>query len=99
MSGGQQDFVRRIPDSTRQFGRSVNLWQRLHIDPSLLLLLAIIAFYGLVVLYSASGQSEGAMRRQIIFLTLAVVAMVLTAQVDMKMVERWAPWLYVQRHY
>lgn len=90
-----QDFVRRLPDSRDHFARQQGLWQRIHIDPILLLLLLVLTCFGLVVLYSASGQSEAMVKRQFVFFSIAYIAMFVVAQLDMQMVRRWSPWLYV----
>ncbi len=91
----RQDFVRRIPDSALHFGRSDGLWARLHIDPLLLLILLLLSFYGLLVLFSGSGQSEATVKRQFVLNGLAFVAMLAVAQVDLKMLQRWAVWIYL----
>lgn len=89
-----QDFVRQLPDSRQQFERQRGIWQRLHIDPILLLILLTITCFGLVVLYSASGHSEAMVKRQFVFFSIAYSAMFIVAQLDMQMVRRWSPWLY-----
>ncbi|WP_018275792.1 rod shape-determining protein RodA [Teredinibacter turnerae] len=90
-----QDFVRQLPDSRHHFGRQQGLWQRLHVDPILLLILLALTCFGLVVLYSASGQSESMVKRQFVFFSIAYCVMFVVAQLDMQMVRRWSPWLYV----
>ncbi len=89
-----QDFVRRLPDSSLHFARVQSLWRRLHVDPILLLLLMVLTAYGLIILYSASGQSESIFKRQVVFFSIAYVAMFVTAQLDLRFVQRWAFWLY-----
>ncbi|WP_075184970.1 rod shape-determining protein RodA [Teredinibacter haidensis] len=95
MKGGSNDFVRQLPDSKQQFSRAKGMWQRVHLDPFLLLLLLLLTCYGLIVLYSASGQQEWMIRRQIAFFSVAYVAMFITAQLDMQMLRRWSPWFYI----
>jgi rod shape determining protein RodA len=68
---------------------------RLHIDVPLLLLLMALTAYGLFVLYSASGQSMGAVIRQGRYFLVAYVIMILGAQVSLQRYMRWAPWLYL----
>ncbi len=89
-----QDFLRRLPDSTQHFGRSEGWLSRLHIDPILLVLLLTITAYGLTVLYSASGESQRLVTRQLVFFSIAYCSMFAVAQVDMKVLRRWAPWFY-----
>jgi len=67
--------------SRRSFTLSTAFLRRLHIDEPLLLgLLAIICF-GLVVLYSASGQNLQIVRAQGLRFVLAIAAMVVVANV------------------
>ncbi len=89
-----QDFLRQLPDSKRHFGRVDGLWQRIHIDLILLLLLLTITAYGLIVLYSASGESKRLITRQLVFFSVAYCAMFVVAQVQLSVLRRWAPWFY-----
>lgn len=89
-----QDFVRRIPDSAHHFGRPTGLWQRIHVDPLLLLILLVLCAFGMMVLYSGGGQSEHIVKRQFIVFTIAFSVMFVVAQIDMQMLRRWAPWMY-----
>jgi rod shape determining protein RodA len=68
---------------------------RFHIDLPLLILLLILTGFGLVVLYSASGQEMGAVIRQGRYFLVAYVIMIVAAQIDLQRYQRWAPWLYV----
>lgn len=95
MSYLNQDFVRRIPDSAHHFGRPTGIWQRLHIDPVLLLILLSLSFFGLMVLYSGSGESQYLVKRQAVFFCVAYVTMLVIAQVNMHVLSRWAIWLYL----
>lgn len=90
----KQDFLRRLPDSTHHFARTESIARRIHIDLFLLLLLLLVTAYGLVVLYSASGESQRMVTRQAIFFGIAYCSMFAVAQVDMNMLRRWAPWFY-----
>lgn len=94
MSLSSQDFIRRLPDSTQHFSRGEGFWRKIHIDPLMLLFLLSVTAYGLIVLYSASGESERMLKRQLIFFTLAYGAMFAVAQVDLNLLRRWAPWFY-----
>lgn len=94
MSLVNQDFIRRMPDSTHHFGRAEGFWQRVHLDPILLLMLLVITCFGLTVLYSASGESERLLKRQLVFFAIAYCTMFAVAQVDMSLLKRWAPWFY-----
>lgn len=90
------DYVRQLPhQGSRDMARRPSAIMRLHIDIPLLLLLVVLSVYGLLVLYSASGQSMEAVYRQGRYLGLAFVMMFVVAQVSLKEFERWAPWLYI----
>ena len=67
----------------------------LKIDGPLVIGLALIAAYGLVVLYSASGQSMPTIYRTLARLALGTAAMLLLAQVNPNFLRRSTPWLYV----
>lgn len=88
------DFRRRMPEASQDLRRPVGLMQRWHIDWPLLLGLLAITAYGLIVLYSASGQDLHYMKRQSIFFLLAYGVMLTVAQVRLHLLEYWAPWIF-----
>ncbi len=67
----------------------------LKLDGPLLVALALVALYGLIVLYSASGQSLAMVTRASIRLGLGAVAMLVLAQVNPNFLRRMSPWLFV----
>ena len=67
----------------------------LKLDGALLIGLGLIAVYGLVVLYSASGQSLSTIIRAGAHLGMGAVAMLLLAQVNPNFLRRSSPWLYL----
>ena len=67
----------------------------LQLDGALVAGLGLIAAFGLVVLYSASGQSVATVVRTALRLLLGTVAMVLLARVNPNFLRRATPWLYV----
>jgi rod shape determining protein RodA len=89
------DFVRQMPESSRDFGPRVPLAERLHIDLPLLGILLSLCGFGLVVLYSASGRSIEAVLRQGVFMLLGMVAMWVIAQLGVQQLRRWTPWAYL----
>lgn len=91
----QTDFVRQMPGQSADLARRVSIWQRLHIDPLLLLLLLLLTALGLVVLYSASGQSMATMTRQGRFLLIAYFGMFILAQFNLERIKRLAPLAYL----
>jgi rod shape determining protein RodA len=66
----------------------------LHLDIPLLIGLILLAFIGLVILYSASGQDTDMLIRQILRLFLAFGVMIVLAQIPPHYLEYWAPWLF-----
>ncbi len=67
---------------------------RLHLDlPLLGALLAVMAF-GLVVLYSAGGESDSLMLRQITRLGFGCVVMLIMAQFPPRFYAKWTPAIY-----
>ena len=64
------------------------------LDPVLLVLLFMIIGFGLAVLYSASGQDMGAVKRQAVRLGIGLVAMLAISQVPPRVLRAWTPWLY-----
>ncbi|HUO18598.1 MAG TPA: rod shape-determining protein RodA [Steroidobacteraceae bacterium] len=67
----------------------------LKIDGPLVVGLALIAAFGLVVLYSASGQRAEVVVRTVLRMLLGTVAMLLLARVNPNFLRRMTPWLYV----
>lgn len=75
--------------------RERSLWQRLHLDPPLLLALLVVLGFGLLVLYSAVDGSRDEMRRQITFIGIALAVMLVMAQIPVQLLRKLAPWMYV----
>ncbi|MDJ0740677.1 MAG: rod shape-determining protein RodA [Gammaproteobacteria bacterium] len=65
-----------------------------HIDLPLLVGLLLLCGFGLIVLYSASGEDLAQVQRQMVRLTLAFFVMLAVAQVNPSTVRRWSPSLY-----
>ncbi len=88
-----RDFIRRLPEHERDVG---GRWLRsIHIDPLMLLLLLMVVGYGLVVLYSAVGQSQALVQAQLMRLALAFAVLAVAAQLPPQIYVRWAPFVYV----
>ncbi|MCP4045138.1 MAG: FtsW/RodA/SpoVE family cell cycle protein, partial [Gammaproteobacteria bacterium] len=64
------------------------------LDPVLLVLLLMIIGFGLVVLYSASGQNMAMVNRQAVRLGFGLVVMLVISQVPPRVLRVWTPWLY-----
>jgi rod shape determining protein RodA len=67
----------------------------IHLDLPLLIGLLLLSGFGLIVLYSASGQDMAQVQRQLIRLGFAFAVMVAVAQVHPATLKRWSPWLYL----
>ncbi|MEP7314199.1 MAG: rod shape-determining protein RodA [Pseudomonadota bacterium] len=67
----------------------------LKLDGPLLVGLSLIAVYGLVVLYSASGQDIDTVIRAAVRLGLGTAALLALAQVKPAILRRAAPWIYL----
>jgi rod shape determining protein RodA len=67
----------------------------LKLDGPLIIGLALVAVYGLIILYSASGQSLPTIYRTLGRLALGTIAMLVLAQVNPNFLRRTSPWLYV----
>ncbi|MEE8427642.1 MAG: FtsW/RodA/SpoVE family cell cycle protein, partial [Woeseiaceae bacterium] len=69
--------------------------RRLNIDGPLFVGLLLICILGLFVLYSAVGENSRLLLNQIIRLSVAMVAMLMVAQLPPDFLRRWTPWAYL----
>ena len=90
-----RDDVNDGPSARRAVTGAARMLLALKLDGPLLIGLGLIAAYGLVVLYSASGQSLGMVLRQVGHLAMGTVAMLVLAQVNPNFLRRLSPWLYL----
>ena len=83
----QQQY--RFSRQTHHFGRddSISIWERIHIDPWLMLLLLTLSFIGLAILYSASTQDVSMVIRQSISYLLGFTVMIGMAQIPLVSIE------------
>ena len=84
------DYVRHMPEASADLATRPGVAERLHVDIPLLLLLMAVTVYGLVVLYSASGQQFSAVWRQARFFLVAYAIMLMAAQFSLQRYQRWA---------
>ncbi len=89
------EYVRQMPSASSDLARRPAISERFHIDFPLLFLLIALTVYGLVVLYSASGQRLGAVIRQAEYFVIAYTVMLAAAQVSVQRYRRWAPAIYL----
>jgi rod shape determining protein RodA len=79
----------------RTLTASTRLLRRLHLDAPLLAALGAVVAFGLFVLYSASGENLPMWTNQLERLALAIMLLVLLAQVPPAWLKRLSPALYV----
>jgi len=87
----------RFSRQTHHFGRddNISIWQRIHIDPWLMLLLLTVCFIGLAILYSASTQDVAMVTRQMVSYLIAFSVMIGMAQIPPGMYRDFTPFFYV----
>jgi rod shape determining protein RodA len=84
-----------VDSSTRRtLSQTTRVLGTLKLDGPLVLGLALLAVYGQVVLYSASGQDWESVMRGSVRIGLGAVAMLALAQVKPAFLRRLSPWLY-----
>lgn len=89
------DFRRTMGGQQHGFGRSSQaFFERMHLDLPLTLLIILLAFCGLLILYSGSGQDMGMVERQSIHFGVGLMVMALTAQIPPRIYRNLAPWAY-----
>jgi rod shape determining protein RodA len=79
----------------RTLSGTARIISSLRVDGPLLVGLALLAAYGLVVLYSASGQSVRMVSAAGVRLVLGTFAMLALARVSPNFLRRASPWLFV----
>jgi rod shape determining protein RodA len=67
----------------------------LHLDGPLFVALCLLAAIGITVVFSASGRSIGMLEAQLLRFALAVVAMVMLAQIPPRLIRAATPWVYL----
>jgi rod shape determining protein RodA len=78
----------------RTLTASARLLGRLRLDGPLLLGICATAVFGLVILYSASGENLALTRGQFLRMCLGLIMLVLLAQASPKHLRMFAPWIY-----
>jgi len=86
---GSRDIESSSGISLKPLGSS-----RLVIDPSLLLLTVVICCIGLVVLYSATNESNTLLIRQSVRFAVAFAAFLVASQVPPDALRLWTPWIF-----
>lgn len=86
------DFIRQ--SDHQPLSRPRGIWSALHLDPILLALLLVLIGGGLFVLYSGADRSMDVVKGQGIRMAIALVVMLVFAQLDPAVYRRWSPWLF-----
>jgi rod shape determining protein RodA len=83
-----------IARTRRTLSAGARLLLALNLDGPLLVALALLSIYGLVILYSASGQSAETIVRTVMRMALGGAAMLALTHASPHFLRRLAPWLY-----
>ena len=83
-----------IIDVDRSDRRGKSLASRLHLDLPLIAGLVLLIIFGLLVLYSASGESQAQLNRQVVRLTIAFIAMLFIAWIPPRVYQKWTPFIF-----
>lgn len=78
----------------RTLSATAQLLSALNLDGPLLVALGLLALYGLIILYSASGQDVNTIVRTVMRLALGAAAMLALTHAKPHFLRRIAPWLY-----
>lgn len=76
-------------------GQHHGVLARIHLDLPLLTGIILLAGFGLIILYSATGQNLWQVEKQAIRMGIALVVMLVLAQIHPNTLRRWSPWLYL----
>jgi rod shape determining protein RodA len=87
------DFIRHLPQRGGLAARERLM--SFHLDPFLLAMLLVVIGYGLVILYSAIDRDREIFVAQIVRLGIALVALVVAAQLEPRTYLRWTPIVYL----
>lgn len=85
-----RDFQWKLPGAHLHLKKKQGLMARIHLDGWLLLALLVLMGSGLLVLYSATGSNLQATQAQGYRFILALIVMVLVAQIPPHYMQRWA---------
>ncbi len=80
---------------TENYSFTRRLLDGLSIDPVLLTLLGILAAFGMVILYSASGSNIDLIMRQLARLSLGLFFFIAVANVPLRLLKSFSVWLYL----
>ncbi len=87
--------IRSYERTRRTLSSTAQLLSVLNLDGPLLVALGLLAVYGLIILYSASGQDMDTILRTLMRMALGAAAMLVLTHAKPNFLRRLAPWLYV----
>ena len=90
----QSDTIRFVTRKAAPLSDFARLMRRFRIDGPLLGTLLVLCAFGLVILYSAVGESARLTMNQLLRLGVGLVTMLLVAQISPDFLRRWTPWAY-----
>lgn len=82
-------------DSLSENRSQGGLLGNLRLDGPLLAGLALLAGYGIAVLYSAGSEDLGLLLRQLVRMGIGLASMVILAQFPPSLYRSWTPWMYL----
>ena len=91
----QNKFLRQSIRDGLHLKYRPSFWDKVHLDPWLLILLLINITIGLFVLYSASAQDLGMVLKQGTSFLVGAVIMVILAQIPPKVYQAASPYIYI----
>ena len=89
------DTHRLIMRKAEPLGDLSRVLRRVHVDNVLLGSLMLLCALGLIVLYSAVGRNMDLWLQQFVRLLVAIVGMLIIAQLPPDLMRRWTPWGYL----
>lgn len=85
---------RALTPNGRVYSSVSGILRSLNVDLPLLVGLLLVSSFGLLVLYSAAGESNRLLANQSARLGAAIVGMIIVAQLPPDFLRRWTPWAY-----
>lgn len=79
----------------RSLSTAARILRDLNLDGPLLMGILALVLMGLVALYSAGGRNDDLLMRQGLRLGLAVLTMLVAAQIPPRFYRMWAPWIFL----
>ena len=89
------DTSRLVERKSAPLSDLARVMRRLNIDGPLLGALLLTCGLGLVVLYSAVGENMELWLQQCVRLCIALIGMLIVAQLSPDLMRRWTPWAYI----